>query len=84
MNKQAALQQIDEQIAQGPFAASWDSLERYTAPDWYQDGSAVAACRLLSAVCCPPSAVCRPPSNPPERHYHAPDCFRRAVSFYAT
>jgi alpha-L-fucosidase len=37
MNKQAALQQIDEQIAQGPFAASWDSLERYTAPDWYQD-----------------------------------------------
>ena len=30
------LQQIDQAIAAGPFAASWDSLETYTVPEWYQ------------------------------------------------
>lgn len=37
MNKQAALQKITEQIESGPFSASWDSLEAYTVPNWYQD-----------------------------------------------
>jgi alpha-L-fucosidase len=37
VNKQAALRRIDEQIAEGPFSASWDSLEAYIVPDWYQD-----------------------------------------------
>lgn len=31
------LQQIDQTIAAGPFAASWDSLEAYTVPEWYQN-----------------------------------------------
>jgi len=32
-----SLQTIDQTIADGPFAASWDSLEAYTVPDWYQN-----------------------------------------------
>ena len=32
------LEQIAQRVAGGPFAASWDSLESYTVPDWYQDG----------------------------------------------
>lgn len=31
------LQTIQETIAAGPFAASWDSLEGYRVPDWYQN-----------------------------------------------
>ncbi|MBX3011352.1 MAG: alpha-L-fucosidase [Caldilineaceae bacterium] len=31
------LEQIQRTIATGPFAASWDSLEAYTIPTWYQD-----------------------------------------------
>jgi len=31
------LRRIDEVIADGPFAASWDSLARYTVPSWYED-----------------------------------------------
>ncbi|RME54724.1 MAG: alpha-L-fucosidase, partial [Caldilineae bacterium] len=36
--KQERLAKIQETIAQGPFAASWDSLENYQVPDWYVDG----------------------------------------------
>ncbi|MEA4889631.1 MAG: alpha-L-fucosidase [Clostridiaceae bacterium] len=32
------LREIDRVIAQGPFSASWDSLEQARVPDWYQDG----------------------------------------------
>ncbi len=32
------LQQIENRINAGPFSASWDSLEAYQVPDWYQDG----------------------------------------------
>lgn len=32
------LQQIENRISAGPFNASWDSLEAYQVPDWYQDG----------------------------------------------
>ncbi|MAE68150.1 MAG: alpha-L-fucosidase [Phycisphaeraceae bacterium] len=32
------LEQIEQRIAQGPFAPSWDSLESYTVPDWYVNG----------------------------------------------
>src|ERR1700722_11799145 len=32
-----ALQTVDGTVAQGPFRASWDSLETYLAPQWYQD-----------------------------------------------
>ena len=32
------LEKIADGIEQGPFAASWDSLEAYSTPDWYQDG----------------------------------------------
>src|SRR5689334_2125084 len=28
---------IDQVIANGPFQASWESLSRYTVPNWYQD-----------------------------------------------
>ena len=35
MNKEAYLQQIDAVIAQGPFAASWESLSGHKTPDWY-------------------------------------------------
>ena len=31
------LQTIQQTIADGPFAASWDSLEGYRVPDWYQN-----------------------------------------------
>src|SRR5690349_8984013 len=31
------LQTIQETIAAGPFAASWDSLESYRVPEWYQN-----------------------------------------------
>jgi alpha-L-fucosidase len=31
------LAQIDQVIAAGPFAPTWDSLAAYTAPTWYQD-----------------------------------------------
>jgi alpha-L-fucosidase len=33
-----SLKQIDEVVAAGPFAASWESLARYQVPAWYQDG----------------------------------------------
>ncbi|MCB0115908.1 MAG: alpha-L-fucosidase [Caldilineaceae bacterium] len=33
----ADLRQIAQRIAAGPFAATWDSLEGYTTPNWYQD-----------------------------------------------
>ncbi len=32
------LREIDRIIEQGPFAASWDSLEQAQVPAWYQDG----------------------------------------------
>ena len=32
------LDRITDRIAQGPFAASWDSLESFTVPQWYEDG----------------------------------------------
>jgi alpha-L-fucosidase len=28
---------IEQVISNGPFQASWESLKRYTVPDWYQD-----------------------------------------------
>ena len=28
---------VDSVIAQGPFSASWDSLEKYQVPKWYED-----------------------------------------------
>jgi alpha-L-fucosidase len=31
------LQTIQQTIAAGPFGASWDSLEAYRVPDWYQN-----------------------------------------------
>ena len=31
------LRKVDQAIALGPFRASWDSLQNYTAPKWYQD-----------------------------------------------
>ena len=30
------LEQIDAQIAHGPFTDSWTSLSRYQVPDWYR------------------------------------------------
>ncbi len=33
-----SLQEIDEVIAAGPFAATWESLVNYRTPAWYQDG----------------------------------------------
>lgn len=35
--RQEKLAEIDAVIAKGPFAASWDSLERAEIPAWYQD-----------------------------------------------
>ncbi|MEZ4709926.1 MAG: alpha-L-fucosidase [Caldilineaceae bacterium] len=35
---QITLDKIAAGIAAGPFAASWDSLEAYTFPQWYMDG----------------------------------------------
>jgi alpha-L-fucosidase len=32
-----ALKTVDAAVAQGPFRASWDSLENYKAAQWYQD-----------------------------------------------
>ena len=32
------LEKIEAGIADGPFDASWDSLEGYNFPDWYMDG----------------------------------------------
>ena len=34
---QELLAKIDQKIAAGPFSASWDSLEAYEIPDWYQN-----------------------------------------------
>jgi len=36
--KSEKLEQIARRIADGPFAASWDSLEQYQPPAWYVDG----------------------------------------------
>ena len=36
-NKAEDLKKIDEVIAAGPFAASWESLEEYQIPRWYKD-----------------------------------------------
>src|SRR5690242_4390644 len=33
----AAMRRVDQAVAQGPFRASWPSLETYKVPDWYQD-----------------------------------------------
>ena len=32
-----AVKNVDRVIAKGPFAASWDSLETYQVPKWYED-----------------------------------------------
>lgn len=32
------LEKIEERIAAGPFSPTWDSLENYQFPQWYQDG----------------------------------------------
>ena len=37
-DRRLRLQDINQVIGQGPFAASWDSLESFQAPRWYQDG----------------------------------------------
>ena len=37
MNKEAYLQQIDQVIAAGPFAATWASLSSHKTPQWYQN-----------------------------------------------
>ena len=34
---QQELAKVGEVVARGPYRAAWDSLERYTVPDWYQD-----------------------------------------------
>lgn len=33
----AAIENIDATVAKGPYAASWDSLEKYEIPKWYED-----------------------------------------------
>lgn len=33
----AALNQVEKGIAQGPFQATWESLEKYRVPQWYLD-----------------------------------------------
>lgn len=35
--KKKILQKVEEQIRCGPFSASWDSLENYQIPKWYED-----------------------------------------------
>lgn len=35
--KEKILQKVEEQIKRGPFLASWDSLENYKIPSWYED-----------------------------------------------
>lgn len=37
VDKESAMKTVDETVAKGPFAASWDSLEKYTVPEWYLD-----------------------------------------------
>lgn len=37
MNKHQYLQQIEEVIARGRFKDTWESLSRYTVPEWYRD-----------------------------------------------
>ncbi|HHY83201.1 MAG TPA: alpha-L-fucosidase [Clostridiales bacterium] len=37
MVKQKILENIHNKIEQGPFSASWDSLENYKIPQWYED-----------------------------------------------
>jgi len=32
-----ALKKVDAVVAKGPFGASWDSLERFQVPNWYED-----------------------------------------------
>lgn len=32
-----ALKNVDTGVAQGPFHASWESLEKFQAPEWYRD-----------------------------------------------
>jgi alpha-L-fucosidase len=36
--KEEILKQVDSTIANGKFKASWDSLEEYSVPNWYEDG----------------------------------------------
>ena len=31
------MKSIEQVVAAGPFQASWESLEKYTVPDWYLD-----------------------------------------------
>ncbi len=33
----AILQQVDQEVHAGPFNPTWESLETYKIPDWYQD-----------------------------------------------
>src|SRR5579872_5412502 len=33
----AAVRRVDQTVAQGPFQATWPSLEAYKVPDWYRD-----------------------------------------------
>src|SRR5207245_8523135 len=35
--KENAMKSIEQVVAAGPFQASWESLEKYTVPDWYLD-----------------------------------------------
>ena len=34
---QAAVQEVDQVAASGPFQPNWDSLREYNVPDWYRD-----------------------------------------------
>src|SRR6188508_1249324 len=31
------VREVDTVVARGPFAPAWTSLEKFQAPDWYQD-----------------------------------------------
>src|SRR5215469_9838718 len=31
------MKSIEQVVSRGPFQASWESLEKYTVPDWYRD-----------------------------------------------
>ena len=31
------VREVDAVVARGPFAPAWTSLEKFQAPDWYQD-----------------------------------------------
>jgi alpha-L-fucosidase len=33
----AILKDVDRQVQQGPFRADWESLQKYQAPEWYED-----------------------------------------------